>query len=281
MLSKFFFSSRRRHTRQESVSWARRCVQETVSERHMVPYRNPDEPVQADYSEVPKVETTRDVGREREIKEKSERTLKKRAQSMIDSDFDYRKTENIMIAMKPLPPPPLFDLFAAAKNSRENTNTNNINNNNINNNNNHYGVPNSSNNIGGVMANQLRSHSPPPSEPTSPRFVRYSDVRLMMQVGEGKKDEGNVVKREPLWLGETVAMPSEQVPITNTFTAETIATGTSVDPKSTFKDLRHDNESFVGDEKDKLKRIPNIQGKKESTSLVISVLGRDQRSLLR
>eukprot|EP01016_Furgasonia_blochmanni_P029214 TRINITY_DN3075_c0_g1_i9.p1 TRINITY_DN3075_c0_g1~~TRINITY_DN3075_c0_g1_i9.p1 ORF type:complete len:102 (+),score=27.86 TRINITY_DN3075_c0_g1_i9:1-306(+) len=26
----FFFSSRRRHTRQESVSWARRCVQETV-----------------------------------------------------------------------------------------------------------------------------------------------------------------------------------------------------------------------------------------------------------
>eukprot|EP01016_Furgasonia_blochmanni_P004178 TRINITY_DN11615_c0_g1_i2.p2 TRINITY_DN11615_c0_g1~~TRINITY_DN11615_c0_g1_i2.p2 ORF type:complete len:139 (-),score=49.26 TRINITY_DN11615_c0_g1_i2:984-1400(-) len=25
----FFFSSRRRHTRQESVSWARRCVQET------------------------------------------------------------------------------------------------------------------------------------------------------------------------------------------------------------------------------------------------------------
>eukprot|EP01016_Furgasonia_blochmanni_P042246 TRINITY_DN5590_c0_g1_i7.p2 TRINITY_DN5590_c0_g1~~TRINITY_DN5590_c0_g1_i7.p2 ORF type:complete len:100 (-),score=15.77 TRINITY_DN5590_c0_g1_i7:132-407(-) len=27
----FFFSSRRRHTRQESVSWARRCVQETVS----------------------------------------------------------------------------------------------------------------------------------------------------------------------------------------------------------------------------------------------------------
>eukprot|EP01016_Furgasonia_blochmanni_P046416 TRINITY_DN6683_c0_g1_i6.p1 TRINITY_DN6683_c0_g1~~TRINITY_DN6683_c0_g1_i6.p1 ORF type:complete len:427 (+),score=73.81 TRINITY_DN6683_c0_g1_i6:30-1310(+) len=27
----FFFSSRRRHTRQESVSWARRCVQETAS----------------------------------------------------------------------------------------------------------------------------------------------------------------------------------------------------------------------------------------------------------
>eukprot|EP01016_Furgasonia_blochmanni_P035043 TRINITY_DN3844_c0_g1_i13.p1 TRINITY_DN3844_c0_g1~~TRINITY_DN3844_c0_g1_i13.p1 ORF type:complete len:102 (+),score=18.06 TRINITY_DN3844_c0_g1_i13:39-344(+) len=27
----FFFSSRRRHTRQESVSWARRCVQETDS----------------------------------------------------------------------------------------------------------------------------------------------------------------------------------------------------------------------------------------------------------
>eukprot|EP01016_Furgasonia_blochmanni_P036280 TRINITY_DN4127_c0_g1_i4.p2 TRINITY_DN4127_c0_g1~~TRINITY_DN4127_c0_g1_i4.p2 ORF type:complete len:112 (+),score=18.46 TRINITY_DN4127_c0_g1_i4:3-338(+) len=26
----FFFSSRRRHTRQESVSWARRCVQETA-----------------------------------------------------------------------------------------------------------------------------------------------------------------------------------------------------------------------------------------------------------
>eukprot|EP01016_Furgasonia_blochmanni_P040661 TRINITY_DN5207_c0_g1_i4.p1 TRINITY_DN5207_c0_g1~~TRINITY_DN5207_c0_g1_i4.p1 ORF type:complete len:215 (+),score=15.36 TRINITY_DN5207_c0_g1_i4:49-693(+) len=34
----FFFSSRRRHTRQESVSWARRCVQETgdviSKERH-------------------------------------------------------------------------------------------------------------------------------------------------------------------------------------------------------------------------------------------------------
>eukprot|EP01016_Furgasonia_blochmanni_P012207 TRINITY_DN15848_c0_g1_i1.p1 TRINITY_DN15848_c0_g1~~TRINITY_DN15848_c0_g1_i1.p1 ORF type:complete len:124 (+),score=15.40 TRINITY_DN15848_c0_g1_i1:3-374(+) len=28
----FFFSSRRRHTRQESVSWARRCVQETDAE---------------------------------------------------------------------------------------------------------------------------------------------------------------------------------------------------------------------------------------------------------
>eukprot|EP01016_Furgasonia_blochmanni_P051188 TRINITY_DN8024_c0_g1_i1.p1 TRINITY_DN8024_c0_g1~~TRINITY_DN8024_c0_g1_i1.p1 ORF type:complete len:102 (+),score=24.25 TRINITY_DN8024_c0_g1_i1:37-342(+) len=29
ILFQFFFSSRRRHTRQESVSWARRCVQET------------------------------------------------------------------------------------------------------------------------------------------------------------------------------------------------------------------------------------------------------------
>eukprot|EP01016_Furgasonia_blochmanni_P048998 TRINITY_DN7386_c0_g1_i2.p2 TRINITY_DN7386_c0_g1~~TRINITY_DN7386_c0_g1_i2.p2 ORF type:complete len:144 (-),score=23.02 TRINITY_DN7386_c0_g1_i2:942-1373(-) len=29
MIQIFFFSSRRRHTRQESVSWARRCVQET------------------------------------------------------------------------------------------------------------------------------------------------------------------------------------------------------------------------------------------------------------
>eukprot|EP01016_Furgasonia_blochmanni_P010097 TRINITY_DN1424_c0_g1_i1.p1 TRINITY_DN1424_c0_g1~~TRINITY_DN1424_c0_g1_i1.p1 ORF type:complete len:114 (-),score=31.02 TRINITY_DN1424_c0_g1_i1:372-713(-) len=31
----FFFSSRRRHTRQESVSWARRCVQETAHEYPM------------------------------------------------------------------------------------------------------------------------------------------------------------------------------------------------------------------------------------------------------
>eukprot|EP01016_Furgasonia_blochmanni_P003741 TRINITY_DN11467_c0_g1_i7.p1 TRINITY_DN11467_c0_g1~~TRINITY_DN11467_c0_g1_i7.p1 ORF type:complete len:173 (-),score=35.62 TRINITY_DN11467_c0_g1_i7:104-622(-) len=29
-MTPFFFSSRRRHTRQESVSWARRCVQETA-----------------------------------------------------------------------------------------------------------------------------------------------------------------------------------------------------------------------------------------------------------
>eukprot|EP01016_Furgasonia_blochmanni_P002982 TRINITY_DN11169_c0_g1_i2.p1 TRINITY_DN11169_c0_g1~~TRINITY_DN11169_c0_g1_i2.p1 ORF type:complete len:114 (+),score=51.11 TRINITY_DN11169_c0_g1_i2:70-411(+) len=31
----FFFSSRRRHTRQESVSWARRCVQETGYQRRV------------------------------------------------------------------------------------------------------------------------------------------------------------------------------------------------------------------------------------------------------
>eukprot|EP01016_Furgasonia_blochmanni_P005581 TRINITY_DN12172_c0_g1_i1.p1 TRINITY_DN12172_c0_g1~~TRINITY_DN12172_c0_g1_i1.p1 ORF type:complete len:290 (+),score=87.76 TRINITY_DN12172_c0_g1_i1:186-1055(+) len=31
----FFFSSRRRHTRQESVSWARRCVQETAATQYM------------------------------------------------------------------------------------------------------------------------------------------------------------------------------------------------------------------------------------------------------
>eukprot|EP01016_Furgasonia_blochmanni_P013421 TRINITY_DN1684_c0_g1_i5.p1 TRINITY_DN1684_c0_g1~~TRINITY_DN1684_c0_g1_i5.p1 ORF type:complete len:253 (+),score=75.96 TRINITY_DN1684_c0_g1_i5:1-759(+) len=34
-ISVFFFSSRRRHTRQESVSWARRCVQETGYQRRV------------------------------------------------------------------------------------------------------------------------------------------------------------------------------------------------------------------------------------------------------
>eukprot|EP01016_Furgasonia_blochmanni_P055982 TRINITY_DN9453_c0_g1_i12.p1 TRINITY_DN9453_c0_g1~~TRINITY_DN9453_c0_g1_i12.p1 ORF type:complete len:133 (-),score=30.95 TRINITY_DN9453_c0_g1_i12:179-577(-) len=33
----FFFSSRRRHTRQESVSWARRCVQETALNKQDLP----------------------------------------------------------------------------------------------------------------------------------------------------------------------------------------------------------------------------------------------------
>eukprot|EP00831_Metopus_contortus_P074955 TRINITY_DN68545_c0_g1_i1.p1 TRINITY_DN68545_c0_g1~~TRINITY_DN68545_c0_g1_i1.p1 ORF type:complete len:169 (-),score=50.92 TRINITY_DN68545_c0_g1_i1:89-595(-) len=34
----FFFSSRRRHTRCREVSWARRCVQETVTEHRVLDY---------------------------------------------------------------------------------------------------------------------------------------------------------------------------------------------------------------------------------------------------
>eukprot|EP01016_Furgasonia_blochmanni_P043376 TRINITY_DN5880_c0_g1_i11.p2 TRINITY_DN5880_c0_g1~~TRINITY_DN5880_c0_g1_i11.p2 ORF type:complete len:133 (+),score=30.33 TRINITY_DN5880_c0_g1_i11:91-489(+) len=39
----FFFSSRRRHTRQESVSWARRCVQETATKLFLGDMRNHDD----------------------------------------------------------------------------------------------------------------------------------------------------------------------------------------------------------------------------------------------